>query len=668
MERINFLPPWVETNLQPAFYDLESGTCLQQTARMYNKVNQLIRSVNEQNEKIADYIQQFIDLHEFVDDYFDNLDVQEEINNKLDEMAEDGSLTAIISGYVDPIYQEYQNNINANITNFESVTNAEIAELNAKFDSYSTTPLVVADVSEMTDTTKIYVNSTDGKWYYYDGDSWEIGGTYQSAGITTDKTLTEANEPADAKAVGDYILPNSSELKSINLIDGANNIQSGYTTAAGVWYASDTYYCLINPIDVHEYVGKTLYCSYGGVMGEGARYMRFICAYDEDGNVLSDKGSSSNTYTYTVPEGVYYINISTFAPTLLLQLEPDKITVRQDYFEKKVFDINDKVKTHDFDPYYKSLDIPTLDEQKSFEAIFNKNKYVIEFYGKISGAFTGLRLGQGIDDSKGGKYNIHITDTQLSYQVGTTDGAGVNHGLTIKDYIYARIEIVTDGTSHITIYTNGGAYTRNVIKWNGDSKDIFVEADVSTTITDAKLSYTAENTKKHIWYFGDSYTSLANTRFPYYLNELGFLDNIMLDGFAGAKDEDIYPDVTELFTNGNKPDCIIWALGMNDGDSSTINASWGAYISFLGQVCDENDVELILCTIPNTPSIDNSYKNAYIRSCGRRYVDYSKAVNTSINSSTWITGMLSNDNVHPTAEGARCLCSALISAVPEIMY
>lgn len=97
MNRINFLPPWVETNLQPAFYDLESGTSLQQTARMYNKVNELVRSVNTQNETIADYIQQFIDLREFCEDYFENLDVQTEINNKLDEMVADGTLLELLT-------------------------------------------------------------------------------------------------------------------------------------------------------------------------------------------------------------------------------------------------------------------------------------------------------------------------------------------------------------------------------------------------------------------------------------------------------------------------------------------------------------------------------------------------------------------------------------------
>lgn len=97
---IELLPPWVETGLQPAFYDKESGTVLQQVSRMYAKINQLIGSVNNQNKTIADYIQKFIDLKDYVDTYFNNLDVQSEINNKLDQMSANGTLQEIISAYL----------------------------------------------------------------------------------------------------------------------------------------------------------------------------------------------------------------------------------------------------------------------------------------------------------------------------------------------------------------------------------------------------------------------------------------------------------------------------------------------------------------------------------------------------------------------------------------
>ena len=101
---VEFLPPWVETGMQPAFYDKESGTVLQQTARMYARVNMLIRMFNklskETKETVEEYITKFNDLHDYVHDYFENLDVQEEINNKLDQMAEDGTLQEIITTYI----------------------------------------------------------------------------------------------------------------------------------------------------------------------------------------------------------------------------------------------------------------------------------------------------------------------------------------------------------------------------------------------------------------------------------------------------------------------------------------------------------------------------------------------------------------------------------------
>ena len=81
---VEFLPPWVETGLQPAFYDKESGTVLQQTARMYARVNMLIRMFN----KLA---KDSKNLYDYVHDYFDNLDIHDQIDQILREYIEDGT-------------------------------------------------------------------------------------------------------------------------------------------------------------------------------------------------------------------------------------------------------------------------------------------------------------------------------------------------------------------------------------------------------------------------------------------------------------------------------------------------------------------------------------------------------------------------------------------------
>ena len=44
-------------------------------------------------------------------------------------------------------------------------------------------PLPAASTADMTDTTKVYVNTTDGHWYSYNGESWEDGGVYQATAL-----------------------------------------------------------------------------------------------------------------------------------------------------------------------------------------------------------------------------------------------------------------------------------------------------------------------------------------------------------------------------------------------------------------------------------------------------------------------------------------------------
>ena len=142
---------------------------------------------------LANYVEKTVDpainnnaealqeLQDYVAHYFDNLDVQEEINNKLDEMANDGTLTSLIKSYIDPLFAEQNEDINE----FKEEIRDDIAEINSAVTALgSGSPIPVSSTDDMTDTTKIYVLTTSGNWYYYDGDSWEIGGSYQSSSIS----------------------------------------------------------------------------------------------------------------------------------------------------------------------------------------------------------------------------------------------------------------------------------------------------------------------------------------------------------------------------------------------------------------------------------------------------------------------------------------------------
>ena len=77
-------------------------------------------------------------------------------------------------------------------------------------------PIVVASTSAMTDTSRIYVLKTDGKWYYHNGSSWVAGGEYGA--VATDTTLTKPGMPADAKAVGDVITTIKADLGNVSTL------------------------------------------------------------------------------------------------------------------------------------------------------------------------------------------------------------------------------------------------------------------------------------------------------------------------------------------------------------------------------------------------------------------------------------------------------------------
>lgn len=60
----------------------------------------VINVINNNANVTEQYITLTNELKEYVENYFANLDVQEEINNKLDDMAEDGTLQEIITEYI----------------------------------------------------------------------------------------------------------------------------------------------------------------------------------------------------------------------------------------------------------------------------------------------------------------------------------------------------------------------------------------------------------------------------------------------------------------------------------------------------------------------------------------------------------------------------------------
>ena len=184
---------WGVNNFPFLENDFDQLTNYGMMMKLMKAMNDTISNQNKVEEDMSKLYEAFTELQTYIDNYFENLDVQEEINNKLDEMAQSGELTNLIKNYIDPIYESYEQRINEQI----SIQDSKIKSVENQIKGVSSIPPTpVSDINQMTDTNKFYLLTTDGYIYYYNGTSWIRGWLYQSNEIednSIDSSMLKAN-------------------------------------------------------------------------------------------------------------------------------------------------------------------------------------------------------------------------------------------------------------------------------------------------------------------------------------------------------------------------------------------------------------------------------------------------------------------------------------------
>lgn len=101
----------------------------------------VIPTVNQNGDAVEELQELYIELNSYVTNYFENLDVSEEINHKLDQLVANGTLTALIGNYIQPLIDE-QNEIIETIQNNTqtqiNTINGNITTINGRIDNLAT--------------------------------------------------------------------------------------------------------------------------------------------------------------------------------------------------------------------------------------------------------------------------------------------------------------------------------------------------------------------------------------------------------------------------------------------------------------------------------------------------------------------------------------------------
>ena len=169
----------------------------------------------------------------------------------------------------------------------DSIAREEINVLNKniknELSNISTgTPLVANSIEEMYDTTRIYVNTSDGNWYYFNGSEWVSGGLYQA---TSESESVELLKSFYDKIIGKNKFNGKKRT-------GAYSIEDGLFTPDNLNAQAN-----VDPIPVDPL--KTYYFSDNGVAKNVINFQ-----YDSDGNLLV----WSNDNKVTTYENCSYIN------------------------------------------------------------------------------------------------------------------------------------------------------------------------------------------------------------------------------------------------------------------------------------------------------------------------------------------------------------------------
>lgn len=389
---------------------------------------------------------------------------------------------------------------------------------------------------------------------------------------------------------------------------------------------------------------------------------RMLTAFDANGNAISSQGQSVGHDSYKVLNANVKSVVISFIGT---DFAASVMICKNNIFENAVLPQN-PLGAQSF-----QKDTMTSDELLTARPLAVALGNRLSFSCNLSSMGT-LYIG-GISISGSFVPNLIITSTQLIWHNGDNADVSVNHGLTISDDLQVlikqkdNINLSTALTDvDIIVTSKGVSYI-----WSVSLRILFTNRPFGVKMSGASMSNvsfgcTSKTLTCPVWYFGDSYISLYNERWTrYYLRDFGY--NIMLCGYAGANSTTIFSRLLNLL-NLRKPKYIVWALGMNDRDtSSSSNYDWNACYTYLKDLCPALGIEFIPCTIPTTPNRQNDFKNDIVRASGLRYVDFDIAVRPDQSVRTWITGALSSDNVHPTAAGANILYHRLLADVPELM-
>lgn len=219
-------------------------------------------------------------------------------------------------------------------------------------DLTTTTPLAASSMADMTDTDRIYVLTTDGHWYWYDGANWQDGGVYQAAedSDTVNKIIETINNGILTK-------------KSENIFDLDFTLYAMLTAASGEFIINPSQYPHHVATEKYLEIKESTYYNFYCLEAVGTNIEKRVYFYDVNKDVIAMGNLNyvefGQNMIVTSPVGAKYLRIACKHTSLTPEEVYDKvqkIMIVEDKDSRDEYVYPKLVETRDIDYDFDALD------------------------------------------------------------------------------------------------------------------------------------------------------------------------------------------------------------------------------------------------------------------------------------------------------------------------
>lgn len=254
--------------------DFDALTEWQLFCKLGKEINKIIDSQNLVGEQAETLTKAFNELKNYVDNYFKNLDVQNEIDNKLNKMASDGTLDTIINQNIFSELNNEINSINAKLKAKQDNSSIFIG------DSYATGTTTNEEgttlhIESWCEKLKRKMSLSDNEFFKFA----ENGAGFYANGVEGHNFLELLKNNINQ-------IPDKSLIKNIFVCGGFNDRYTSYTNIEKFINNFVTYAKQQFP-NAKIYVGMIGACSILNTTGTGYRRNLYLNAYRAYKNCIS---------------------------------------------------------------------------------------------------------------------------------------------------------------------------------------------------------------------------------------------------------------------------------------------------------------------------------------------------------------------------------------------